>query len=206
VSNSPTTSTTDADRPRGRRPSTSRADVARIALELFATRGFEATTMDDIAAAVGVSRRTLFRYYASKNDIVWGEFGGVMDALRAQLRAAPAEEELMTALRRAIVASNRYPADELPTLRIRMRLIGTVAALQGHSMLRYEEWARVVSEFAAERRGERPEDLVPRLVGSAALGTTMAAFQSWAEQGDGDPADTVDLALAHLAAGFGLPE
>ena len=111
----------------------------------------------------------------------------------------------MTALRRAIVASNRYPAEELPTLRIRMRLIGTVAALQGHSMLRYAEWARVVSEFAAERRGEQPDDLVPRLIGSAALGTTMAAFQSWAEQGDGDPADTVDHALAHLAAGFGAP-
>jgi TetR/AcrR family transcriptional regulator, regulator of mycofactocin system len=179
--------------------------VARVALELFATRGFDETTVEDIAAAVGVSRRTLFRYYASKNDIVWGEFGEVMDALRAHLRASGADQPWMTALRRAIVASNRYPASELPTLRIRMRLIGTVAALQGHSMLRYEEWRRIVSEFAAERRGERPDDLVPRLVGSAALGTTMAAFQWWVEQGTGDPADVIDRALAWLAAGFDEP-
>ena len=59
---------------RGRRPATSRERVARAALELFARHGYDTTTVEDIAAAVGVSRRTFFRYYESKSDMVWGEF------------------------------------------------------------------------------------------------------------------------------------
>ncbi|MGO9891485.1 MAG: TetR family transcriptional regulator, partial [Solirubrobacteraceae bacterium] len=57
----------------GRPPGTSRRAVTRTALELFGDRGFEETTVDDIADALGVSRRTLFRYFASKNDMVWGD-------------------------------------------------------------------------------------------------------------------------------------
>jgi len=49
----------------GRPPGTSRGAVTRTALEMFAERGFEETTVDDIADALGVSRRTLFRYFAS---------------------------------------------------------------------------------------------------------------------------------------------
>lgn len=57
---------------RGRRPSTTREAIARQALDLFERNGFDATTVDEIAAAVGISRRTFFRYYGSKRDVVWG--------------------------------------------------------------------------------------------------------------------------------------
>ncbi len=57
---------------RGRRPSTTREAIARRALDLFERNGFDATTVDEIAAAVGISRRTFFRYYSSKRDVVWG--------------------------------------------------------------------------------------------------------------------------------------
>ena len=60
-----------------------------------------------------------------------------------------------------------------------------------------------MSEFVAERRGEQPTAFVPSLVGSATLGTTMAAFQWWVDNGKGDPADVVDDALARMASGFG---
>ncbi|MCQ0020665.1 TetR family transcriptional regulator [Actinomadura madurae] len=56
----------------GRRPRTSRGELERVALRLFAERGFEETTVDDIASAAGIGRRTFFRYYGSKNDVVWG--------------------------------------------------------------------------------------------------------------------------------------
>ena len=74
---------------RGRRPSTSRRDVARAALDLFARQGYDETTIDQIAAAVGVSRRTFFRYYDSKREVVWGEFDAELIRLRTRLEEAP---------------------------------------------------------------------------------------------------------------------
>jgi len=91
---------------RGRRPSTTREHIARQALDLFDRRGFDATTVDEIASAVGISRRTFFRYYDSKRDVVWGEFDAEMVRLRDQLMGAPRDEPMMDVLRRAVVASN----------------------------------------------------------------------------------------------------
>src|SRR5215213_3831552 len=132
----------------GRPPTTNREQIAAVALGLFERDGFEATTVEDIAAAVGVERRTIFRYFPSKNDIVWGNFDWVIERLRAHLDEADESVPLMDALRRAAVLSNRYPEDQLPGLRIRMTLITTVPALQAHSMLRYAAWRQAISEWA----------------------------------------------------------
>ena len=186
----------------GRPRTTSRHEVQHIALRLFADQGFEKTTLDDIAASVGVSRRTLFRYYASKNDIVWGEFGEHLDGLRARLAAAPADEPLMEVLRRAVVAFNDYGEQELPELRIRMTLITTVPALQGHSMLRYRDWCEVIAEFVATRLECDTHDHVPQVVANAALGTAMATYQHWISHPDVDLLEELDEAFRLLAAGF----
>lgn len=183
----------------GRPPSTTRAELARIALERFAEHGFEATTVDDIAAAAGVGRRTVFRYFASKNDMVWGEFDLVLDRLRAHLDAEPLDEHPLRALGRAVVASNRYAPEQLPELRIRMTLITTVPALQAHSMVRYAEWRGVVSEFVADRLEERPDDLVPLTVGHMALATSIAAFVRWVHH----PEDDLE---ANLTLGYRMLE
>lgn len=186
---------------RGRPPSTSRESVARVALEMFARRGFEETTVDDIAAALGVGRRTVFRYFASKNDIVWGEFDRVLARLRTDLEAQGDEIDPIDAIGVAAVSSNRYPAEVLPELRMRMTLITTVPALQAHSMLRYADWRAVIAEYVARRRGEDPDDLIPQTVGFAALGASMAAFSVWVKRG-GDLERRLVSAYAALAAGF----
>ena len=77
---------------RGRPASTTRQDVARVALDLFARHGYDDTTVDEIAAAVGISRRTFFRYFESKPDVVWGEFDVELGRLRDRLAEAPQEE------------------------------------------------------------------------------------------------------------------
>ena len=53
----------------GRAPATTHGELSHVALALFLERGFDHTTVDDIAAAAGISRRTLFRYFPSKNDL-----------------------------------------------------------------------------------------------------------------------------------------
>ncbi len=185
----------------GRPPTTTREEIERVALGLFAERGFEATTVEDIATAVGVGRRTLFRYFESKNDIAWGDFDWVMERLREALDEG-AGLPLMEALRRGVVESNLYPADQEPGLRTRMTLITGTAALQAHSALRYAEWRGVVATWAAGRRGEAPDDLVPRVIGSAALGSAMAAFERWVASEDEDLLELLDAAFVTLAAGF----
>jgi mycofactocin system transcriptional regulator len=181
----------------GRPPGTSHAEIERVALDLFAREGFEDTTMDRISDALGVGRRTLFRYFPSKNDIVWGDFDLVLDRLRALLDATPAEVPIMRALADAIVESNRYEPAERRQLRIRMTLITSVPALQAHSMLRYEAWRAVVAEFVAARRGESPHDLVPLTIGYAMLGTSTAAFAHWVNHPNAD----LD---ANLAQAYGI--
>ena len=61
-----------------------------MAFTLFAARGFDATAVDDIASAAGIARRTFFRYYASKNDLVWGDFDGELRRFRAWFGAVAA--------------------------------------------------------------------------------------------------------------------
>ena len=165
--------------PRGRPLATSREEVARYALQLFVERGFEETTLDDIAQGLGIGRRTLFRYFDSKNDMVWGDFDVVLQRLREELEARSGNPSLMEALRASVIASNTYPKEAESELRIRMTLITTVPALQAHSMLRYADWRYVVAEFAAERLGNGVNDLVPRSLGYAALAASSAAFAHW---------------------------
>jgi TetR/AcrR family transcriptional regulator, regulator of mycofactocin system len=188
----------------GRPPSTSPQEVARAAFELFARDGFEATTVEAIAAAAHTSRRTVFRYFASKNDIVWGDFDWVLQRLRDDLAATSPEEQLVEALGRAVVSSNHYEAGQLPELRLRMTLITTVPALQAHSMLRYREWRQVVAEWVAERLGLAENDLVPQVLGFAALGTAMAAFVSWVNDPGGDLERNLEQGFALLANGYRL--
>jgi TetR/AcrR family transcriptional regulator, regulator of mycofactocin system len=189
---------------RGRPPSTTHAEVCRVALDLFAARGFEQTTMDDIATALGIGRRTLFRYFGSKNDMVWGDFDWVLTRLREDLATADPGMGLMDALRVAVVASNTYPDAELPELRIRMTLITTVPALQAHSMLRYTEWREVVAEFVAQRTDAAHDALVPTAVGYAALAASTAAFSYWVAHPDESLAATLDRTYSLLASGFPL--
>ena len=188
----------------GRPPGTSRRAVTRTALEMFAERGFEETTVDDIAVALGVSRRTLFRYFASKNDMVWGDFDWVLARLKRCLNAADPDEPLHEALRGAVVESNRYEDDQLPELRIRMRLITGVPALQAHSTLRYAEWRAVIADFVADRLGCEPGDLVPQTVAHAALGTSMAAFLVWVDDPSSDLVANLDEAYRLLGSGLAL--
>lgn len=187
---------------RGRRPVTSRAAVARAALDLFSRQGYDETTVSDIAAAVGVSRRTFFRYYDSKRDVVWGEFDAELVRLADELRGAPTEEPMMDVLRRAVMATNRFGAGELGELRIRIGLIGSVPSLVAHSAVRYAEWCQVVAGFVATRHGARAEDLVPQTVARACLGAAMAAFTSWARHDTDELTGAVDRAFRLLATGF----
>jgi len=187
---------------RGRPPGTSARELELISLRMFTEDGFDDTTVERIAAAAGVSKRTFFRYFDSKADVLWHAFDGEVRALRAALRAIPADVPMMDAIRQAVVGVNRYRAEDVPELRTRMNLIGSVPALQASAAQHYDAWERSVSEFAAGRLGQPAGSLYPLAIGRATLAVCRSAYDRWAERADADLTVYLDQALQALSVGF----
>lgn len=182
----------------GRRPATSRSELERVALGLFAERGFEGTTVAHVATAAGIGRRTFFRYFASKNDVVWGDFEQGLVTLRGRLEGADPGRPLLDELRVAVLAFNRLDDAQVPWHRERMALILRVPALQAHSTLRYAAWRDVVAAFAARRLQQPVDALLPQLVAHSALGAALTAYEQWLQRPDSDLAPLLDAALRAL--------
>lgn len=186
----------------GRR-ATSVAELTDVGLRLFFERGFDETTVDDIAAAAGIGRRTFFRYFASKNDLPWGDFDAMVAQLRADLAAAGDEVPMTEVLRRAVIAFNRVPREEIAHHRQRMQLLLRVPTLLAHSTLRYEEWRAAIAEYAGRRLGAPPDSLRPQVVAWTYLAVTLAAYEEWLRDPEADLDDVLDRALTHVEATFG---
>jgi TetR/AcrR family transcriptional regulator, regulator of mycofactocin system len=175
-------------------------------LRLFVEHGFENTTIEQITAEAGVSERTFFRYFAAKSSVLWTEFEAEVDAIRAALAAVPDDVPMMEAIRRAVVSANHYQAADLPELRLRMSLIGTVPALWSSAAEHYDAWERAVGEFAARRLGQPADSLYPLAIGRAVLATCRAAYDRWSARADADLPGYLDTALSALAGGFAPDE
>jgi mycofactocin system transcriptional regulator len=188
--------------PPGRRRVTSRAELEQAAFGLFAARGFDATTVDEIAAAAGIGRRTFFRYFPSKNDIPWGAFETELDRMRVRLKACPAQVPLMEAIRVALIDFNQVAPAQVPLHRRRMELILRVPTLLAHSTLRFAAWRAVIAEFVAERSGRRPDDLAPQAIAHAVLGVAIAAYERWLDDPGADLGALLDDAMRQLDAAF----
>ncbi len=178
---------------------TSVAELSHIGLQLFIERGFEETTVDDIAAAAGIGRRTFFRYFTSKNDLPWGDFDGLVERMRQALSRVPDSVPLYPALDQAVLDFNTYPESELEYHRERMQLLLSVPALVAHSTLRYESWRHAIAEFAASRLDEPVDSMRPRLIGWMYLATSLGAYEQWLHQSDAGLLDVLGAALAMLS-------
>ncbi|RHW23822.1 mycofactocin system transcriptional regulator [Nocardioides immobilis] len=192
---------TDQDvrrRARGRPVATSHAEIEQAAFELFGERGFERTTLDAIAERVGVGRRTLFRYYQSKNDIPWGQFDQTLAGFRKLLAAQPHEIPLHDAVHRAVVDFNRFPDNARPSHRDRMRLILTTPELRAHSVHQYAAWRAAIAEYVARRTNARPSDLVPRLIGQVSLALALTAYEVWLDDESADLPGVLDEGMSNL--------
>jgi mycofactocin system transcriptional regulator len=191
---------TNARRGAGRPEVTSHAEIEAAAFRLFAQRGFEQTTLDAIADEVGVSRRTLFRYYKSKNDIPWGQFDQTLEHFRVLLHDQPETVPVWEAVHRAVRAFNEFPSDAEPAHVDRMRLILHTPALQSHSVLRYGDWRRVIEVYVAERLGLTPDDALPLLAGHVSLALAHTAYDIWLRDPATSLPDLVDQQMTALRA------
>ena len=169
-----------------------------MAFGLFAERGFAGTTLYDIAAALGVGRRTVLRYYPSKNDIPWGQFSETLQGFADLLDQMPLHLPLHEAVHRGVLAFNTFPEAAVDSHRERMRLILTTPELQSHSVQQYAAWRSVVARYVARRTGRPERDMLPQLVGRVSLALALSAYDTWLEAGDRPLLECIDAAMGEL--------
>src|SRR6201998_3853804 len=163
----------------GRRRSTTPHHITDVAIELFTARGFAEVSVDDVAQAAGISRRTLFRYYASKNAIPWGDFDTHLAHLRDLLDNVDPRVPLGEALRPGLLAFNTFDRSGTVRPRQRMQVILQTAELQAYSMTMYAGWREVIAGFVARRTDCKTTDLLPQTVAWTMLGVALSAYEHW---------------------------
>jgi len=189
-------------RPVGRRRSTTPDHIADIALDLFSTYGFSQVSVDEVALASGIARRTLFRYYSTKNAIPWGDFDAHLREFTAVLDDADPAAPIGTALRTALLDFNTIDDAIADRHRQRMQVILQTAELQAYSMTMYAGWRAVVADFVARRTGARAQDLVPQTIAWLMLGVALSAYEFWLSHEDVSLQDALGQSFDAVAAGL----
>jgi AcrR family transcriptional regulator len=165
---------------RERKKLMTRQALEEAALRLFATRGFEDVTVEDVADAVGVSSRTFFRYFSSKEDAVLGPFLELHEVLRGALAERLQDEPVLDALRHAAEDVARRLEELRPRLRLRVRIILATPTLVARAHEVREAWRRALVEAAATRLGADPTtDLRPHLAAAWVMAGLSAARDLW---------------------------
>ena len=186
---------------RERKKAKTRAEIQCQALRLFGERGYEATTVAQIAEAAEVSESTFFRYFPTKEDVVlWDEFDPlVFEAFREQ----PPELSSVRALRGAIrEAMTRASAEERAGLRGRVELLLRVPPLRAAFVDRIGGPMGLLAGAVAERAGRRPDDPAVRALAGAMMGVGLSVMFAAAEDPDADIVSLIDEGLAQLETGF----
>ncbi|MBM2621367.1 TetR family transcriptional regulator [Actinoplanes sp. LDG1-06] len=176
-------------------------ELREIALQLLAAKGYDVTTVDEIAAAAGMSRRTFHRYYASKEDVVIQLLADVGEQVRTVLAARPAAEPPAVALRQAVgmaidfCAGHHDPVKMLAVVRL---ILGTPSLHARFLELQAGAQAELTAVLAA-RLGVDGDDMFPEMAVRMALTAFDAALERWAaSNGSADPQELTDRAFAVL--------
>jgi AcrR family transcriptional regulator len=181
ISKSKTAAAKAAPGLRERKRQQTRERLTRAAMALFLERGFEATTLDDIAAAADISRRSFFHYFDSKEDVVFAWHEEITAALVAEIAARPASESMLAAAENAIAAMVRQiePGETIAMARLKR----DNPALQARDQVKYEQLERALAEALARRAGHKAEKLGARLVAMIATGAMRIGGELWATEG-----------------------
>lgn len=190
---------------RGRPQEADPREIARIALNLFEREGFDRVTMDEIADAASVSRRTLFRLFSSKWELVWGSLGDILEVMRQRAATLPGASLRVGGVLREFIEPFLRPLDDpeaAATARRRLRVIADAPALLDHPTLREIE-AVLATAVAA---GPSPSGAPPPLVARTLVAVTFATLMWWAEHGQSTSALEATRAAFRALASVDEPD
>ncbi|QFZ19419.1 acyl-CoA-like ligand-binding transcription factor [Saccharothrix syringae] len=187
---------------RERKKQATRAALAEAALRLCVAHGLDGVTVERVATEAGVSLRTFFNYFSSKEEaIVAGDVATATAFVRA-FAERPAAEPVLEALRRALVEVVPERVD--PGKVAQVRALRGTPALLAHQVAAFSARERELAAAVAERVGLDPEaDLYPALFAATVMATLRVVVGRWLEEPERPrPADLVDGLIDRLAAGF----
>jgi AcrR family transcriptional regulator len=205
---------------RERKKERTRQALIDAAFELFQRNGFDATTVEEIAAAVEVSPRTFFRYFASKEDVALTQQDDWKTAIIAELAVRPADEPVMTAIRHAVSAAmqafqeddGHSALDEGGMLSERFAcfndLMSSSPALFAASLEHTTAKVDDIVGIIARRIGADPAtDLRPHMAAAVSVCAVRAALETWKRSGGGPEsfADGLDKAFGLLEGSLNFP-
>lgn len=178
-----------------------RSEIAATAMRLFAEQGFDATTVDQIAAAAGISRRSFFHYFGSKEDVVLGDTEALGESVRAALEARPDDESAWAAIRAAFLTIR--PADKTQEEQLTLaRIHHEAPSVRARHLEKHLRWQELLAPDIQRRLGLPPTTTPdPRALAfvAAALACFDAAVDAWYRSGGAeDPERLFDEAVATL--------
>ncbi|MDF2740582.1 MAG: TetR-family transcriptional regulator [Actinomycetia bacterium] len=189
---------------RERRRLRTRRTIQAQALRLFADKGFQATTIEEIAAAAEMAPRTFFRYFPTKEEVVfWAEYPPTLAGFVA---ARPDDEPALEALHHGITDGlAAWDQDgERERMLERLRLAFRTPALHPRMRQQQAHWAAELAETLADRLGERPDALEVRAAAAAVAAAVWVAAEEWqAQDGEGDLGALIDQALGTVLGAGG---
>jgi AcrR family transcriptional regulator len=187
---------------RERKRTKTRLMIQAEAMRLFAEKGYEHTTVDEIAYAAAISPRTFFRYFPTREDVVlWDEYDPIAPDLFA---ARPADEPLAQTLRAVVreALGGLYQRDR-DALLLRARLLMTVPELRARLRDQQREGEKLMAALVAQQRGLPPDELGAQVLASAFGSAILVALEAWvSDNGESDLIALLDRALDALAAGM----
>jgi len=173
-------------------------EIERVAIRLFLEHGYDAVSVDDIAAAVGMSGRTFFRYYATKDEILRRYQSGLSEALLDAFTAQDPDVGALSALRAAYAATSAVPVEDRERVRALGRLLATAPAVHARSVGEALLDDRLVREYA-RRSATRASDLRGAVIIAAVSAAAQIGWNRWVTGDDrGDPAASVTAAIDAL--------
>jgi AcrR family transcriptional regulator len=154
------------------------------AVRLFLERGFEGTTMDDIAEAAEVSRRSLFHYFESKEEILFSTKPDFPNLVAEAVRRRPSDEPLLAMVENALIdVATSYQS---PQSRDVARLIRDTPCLSAGDQAKFEQVERALARALADRKGLPETDIACRVTAATAIGILKLAVEAWLAGGDSD--------------------
>jgi AcrR family transcriptional regulator len=174
--------------------------LAGAAERLFLSRGFEETTVEDIAQAAGVSRRTFFRHFESKEDVLARHAERFGEELYAALAARPADEPPIAAIRNAILPAFEAGLRYGDFLRCTIRLLRETNSLRRVVLARRNRLEERVAALMATRLSAAPGDRTPMLLAFLTRALLDTAFKAWYDHETGSVEALVDDLIDRLRA------